>query len=235
VKELAVRRLRVLVIAAGLTLSASPAALADDVKVIANTSVKTDMISAGELRRVFLQENNSLGNGTPVEPVLKRDGPVHKAFLQEYLGRTEADLQMYYRARVFTGKGSMPEVLDSDAEVVAYVARTRGAIGYVSSDTDSSVDGVKTLLVIPAGNTAARRLLTSVEPKYPETLQRLGIGGTVRLALTVAPKGNVEDVALLGGNPILAESAILAVKQWIYTVGRSRSTLEVSIPFDPRP
>ena len=129
----------------------------------------------------------------------------------------------------------MPEVLGSDADVVAYVARTRGAIGYVSRDADTSVDGVKTLLVIPAGNTAERRLLSSVEPIYPETLQRLGIGGIVRLALTVAPKGNVENVSLLGGNPILAESAILAVKRWIYAVGRSRSTIEVSVPFDPRP
>jgi TonB family protein len=233
VKENAVQWLRALLLAAGLLTSAR--ALATDVKVIANTSVKADIISAPELRRVFLQESSSLGDGTRVQPVIEKDGPVHKAFLQEYLGRTQEDFQTFNRALVFTGRGSMPEILGSDVEVVAYVARTRGAIGYVSSDTDTSVDGVKTLLVIPAGNTAERRLLTSVEPIYPETLQRLGIGGTVRLALTVAPKGNVENVALLGGNPILAESAILAVKRWIYAVGRSRSTIEVSVPFDPRP
>ncbi len=37
----------------------------------------------------------------------------------------------------------MPKELDSDAEVVAYVIRTRGAIGYVSAET--STEGVKTL------------------------------------------------------------------------------------------
>jgi TonB family protein len=235
VKENAVRWLTALLLAAGLLNCLCASALATDVKVIANASVKADIISAPELRRIFLQESSSLDNGTRVAPVIEKDGPVHKAFLQEYLSRSPEDLQTYYRALVFTGRGSMPKILGSDAEVVAYVAATRGAIGYVSSDSDTTVDGVKTLLVIPAGNTVERRLLTSVEPKYPETLRRLGIGGTVRLALTVAPKGNVEDVALLGGNPILAESAILAVKRWIYAVGRSRSTLEVSIPFNPRP
>lgn len=234
-KELVVRWLRSLLIAAGLLYSACASAIATDVKVIANASVKTDMISTQELQRIFLQERGSLSNGTRVEPVLEKDGSVHKAFLQEYLGRTQEDLQTYYRALVFTGRGSMPKVLGSDAEVVAYVAATRGAIGYVRSDADSSVDGVKTLLVIPTGNTAERKLVRSVEPEYPQTLQKLGIGGTVRLALTVAPKGNVENVALLGGNPILAESATIAVKQWIYAVARSRSTLEVTIPFDPRP
>lgn len=234
-KQDAVRWLRALLIAAGLLPFVPSRAFATDVKVIANASVKADIISAPELRRIFLQESGSLGDGTRVQPVIEKDGPVHKAFLQQYLGRTQEDLQTYYRALVFTGRGSMPKVLGSDAEVVAYVAATRGAIGYVSSDSDTTVNGVKTLLVIPAGNTAERRLLTSFEPKYPETLQRLGIGGTVRLALTVAPKGNVENVALLGGNPILAESAILAVKRWTYAVARSRSTIEVSIPFDPGP
>ncbi len=233
-KKNAVRWLRALLLAAGLLSSASSRALAHDVNVIANASVMTGTISAGELRRVFLQEGSSLANGTRVEPVLEKDGLVHKAFLQQYIGRTQEDLQTYYRALVFTGRGSMPKVLGSDAEVIAYVARTRGAIGYVSGDSDTTVDGVKTLIVIPSGNNAERRLLSGVEPIYPGTLQRLGIGGTVRLALTVAPKGNVENVALLGGNPILAESAITAVRQWIYEVGRSRSTIEVSIPFDPR-
>jgi TonB family protein len=73
-----------------------------------------------------------------------------------------------------------------------------------------------------------------VEPDYPETLKRLGIGGMVRLRTTISAKGNVEDVDLLGGNPILGEAAISAVKQWVYAAGHSRSTIEVNIPFDPK-
>jgi outer membrane biosynthesis protein TonB len=55
------------------------------------------------------------------------------------------------------------------------------------------------------------------------------------LEVTISPKGDVENIRLLGGNPILAESAILAVKQWVYSVSRSRTTTEVDIPFDARP
>ena len=33
--------------------------------------------------------------------VLEKDGPVHEAFLREYLGGTDDDLQNYYRALVF--------------------------------------------------------------------------------------------------------------------------------------
>jgi TonB family protein len=206
-------------------------AFGGEVKVIANASVQTDMISADEVKRIFLEERNSLADGTHVEPVLEKDGPVHQAFSRQYLGRTGDDLRSYYQALVFTGRGSMPKELRSDAEVVAYVARTRGAIGYVSAETSS--EGVKTLVIVNVASTAQRKLITRVEPDYPETLKRLNIGGIVRLQVTIAAKGNVENVALLGGNPILGESAAAAVRQWIYTTSRSRTTLEVTVPFDP--
>ena len=219
---------KVLLVAAGLTFVASVNALAADVKVIANSSVKADTISAAELKRVFLEEKISL-DGTHVEPALEKDGPVHAAFLQEYLGLTEDDLRAYYSTLVFTGRGFMPKALGSDAEVVSYVARTRGAIGYVSRAT--SVEGVKTLAVWVPGSSPERKLITRVEPDYPETLKRLNIGGTVRLRVSISAKGKVEEVELLGGNPILGESAAFALKEWVYAAGRSRTIAEVSIVF----
>jgi ABC-type phosphate transport system substrate-binding protein len=65
--------------------------------------------------------------------------------VKEYLGKTDTALQTYYRSLVFTGKASMPKMLGSDAEVAAFVAKTKGAIGYVSASAGAS--GVKTLEV----------------------------------------------------------------------------------------
>ena len=222
---------KVLLLAAGLTIFASVDSVAGDVKVIANASVKADTISAADLKRVFLEEKSSL-DGSHVEPLLEKEWRAHEAFLQEYLGMSEDDLQSYYQTLLFTGRGFMPKVLGSDAEVVAYVARTQGAIGYVSSA--ASAEGVKTLAIgVPSSN-AERKLITRVEPDYPDTLKRLNIGGTVRLRVSISAKGNVEDVELLGGNPILGESAAAAVKKWVYAAGRSRTIAEVSILFDGR-
>lgn len=221
-----------LLVAAGLAILVSVDSLADNVKVIANSSVKTDTISAAELQRVFLEERIALPDGTHVEPVLKKEGAVHEAFLQKYLGVTEDDLRIYYRTLLFTGRGSMPKVFESDAEVVAYVARTRGAIGYVSAS--ASGVGVKTLAIGVPDNDTERKLITRVEPDYPETLKHLQISGTVRLRISISAKGSVENVVLLGGNPILGESATSAVKQWIYAAGRSTTVVEISLSFGER-
>jgi TonB family protein len=222
---------KLLSLAAVVVIFAPFRVIAADVKVIANGGVRADMISANELKSVFLEKSNSLRDGTYVEPVLEKDGPVHEAFLHEYLAAgTDDDLQSYYRALVFSGRGSMPKQLGSDAEVVAYVARTKGAIGYVSAET--AVEDVKTLAIVRENNDAQRRLITRVEPDYPDTLKRLNIGGIVRLQLTIGPRGNVEAVEVLGGNPILGESAAAAVKQWVYAASRSRTIARLSIPFD---
>ncbi|MEI9975517.1 MAG: hypothetical protein WDO73_27690 [Ignavibacteriota bacterium] len=120
-------------------------AFAADVKIIANSSVGASSVSADELKGVFLATKSSLSDGSHVEPVIEKDGPAHEAFLKEYIGKTDSAYETYFRSLVFTGKASMPKTTASDAEMVAYVAKTKGAIGYVSSS--ASAVGVKTLEV----------------------------------------------------------------------------------------
>jgi len=214
---------------AGWTIVLGASAVAGDVKVIANPSVKVESISARELKSLYLGEKSSI-HGTHVEPVIERRGPAHEAFLRDYLGQTDDELQKYYEALVFTGRGSMPKTVSSDAEVVAYVAKTRGAIGYVG--TGASVEGVRTLAIADS-NGGERQLVTRVEPKYPVDLQKRSIGGTVRLRVFIAANGSVDHVDLLGGNPILGESAVTAVQKWKYAAANSKTTMEISVPFDP--
>ena len=136
---------RFLVLVAALSIFNSVTVRAADLKVIANPSVSASSVSADDLKGVFLEEKTSLADGSHVSPVLQKGGAAHEAFVKTYLGKTDDALQTYYRSLVFTGKGSMPKALGSDDEVVAYVAKTKGAIGYVSAG--ASAAGAKTLEV----------------------------------------------------------------------------------------
>jgi ABC-type phosphate transport system substrate-binding protein len=136
---------RILIAIAMLAAITAANLMAGDVVVIANPSVAASSVSAEELKGVFLLTKSTLSDGSRAEPVLEKGGPAHEAFLSQYLAKTDSALQTYYRSLVFTGKGSMPKTLGSDAEVVAYVAKTKGAIGYVSAG--ASVAGVKSLPV----------------------------------------------------------------------------------------
>ena len=117
----------------------------NEIKIIANPNVKPSEISRDELDRIFLMTKTSLPGATHVEPVLEKAGTAHDLFLKEYIGRTNAALMTYYRSLVFTGKALIPRSFDSDQEVADYVAKTKGAIGYV--DITANTAGVKTLKV----------------------------------------------------------------------------------------
>src|SRR5579864_3314267 len=78
-----------------------------------------------------------------------------------------------------------------------------------------------------------RKVVTRIEPDYPETLKRLYIGGIVRVEVVVTSAGTVESTQLLGGNPILGQSAMKAVKQWKFAPAGSKSTFVVPLTFDP--
>jgi hypothetical protein len=62
---------KVFLFAAGLAVFVSGHSLADNIRVIADSRVKADAISAAGLSRVFLKERVALADGSHVEPVLE--------------------------------------------------------------------------------------------------------------------------------------------------------------------
>lgn len=80
---------------------------------------------------------------------------------------------------------------------------------------------------------SARKILKKVTPQYPAILKTKGIGGVVRLKVFIKPDGSVRDTEVLGGNPILAESAEKAVLQWKFAPASSETNMEISVVFDP--
>ena len=69
-----------------------------------------------------------------------------------------------------------------------------------------------TVIHIPAGKRVVPKLISKVTPVYP----RLGGPGDVVLDVKLAEDGAVKWVAVIDGDPVLAEAAVSAVKQWRY-------------------
>ena len=56
----------------------------------------------------------------------------------------------------------------------------------------------------------------TVDPIYPKEARDKGIEGDVILQATIDTKGNIANLKAVKGDPILADAAIEAVKQWKY-------------------
>jgi len=79
----------------------------------------------------------------------------------------------------------------------------------------------------------SRKALKMVAVQYPSVLKSRGIGGTVKLRVQVNANGTVKDVQVLGGNPILSECSVKAMKQWLFVAAEKDEAIELSVVFDP--
>jgi Ca-activated chloride channel homolog len=66
------------------------------------------------------------------------------------------------------------------------------------------------------GNVQESKLILKVDPAYPELARQARVSGKVVLTLTVDEEGNVTDVNVVSGHPLLDDAAVNAVKQWKY-------------------
>ena len=55
-----------------------------------------------------------------------------------------------------------------------------------------------------------------VTPVYPSQAQQMRLQGVVELMANISKEGNISDVKVLSGPPVLARAAVDAVKQWKY-------------------
>jgi protein TonB len=70
--------------------------------------------------------------------------------------------------------------------------------------------------VVVAGTIEQAKLIQRVPPVYPILAARARIQGVVILQITVDEKGDVTDVRVLRGSPLLDDAAVAAVRQWKY-------------------
>lgn len=66
------------------------------------------------------------------------------------------------------------------------------------------------------GNLQSGKLINKVHPAYPPEAKKERIQGTVRFQALIAVDGRVKDLVVEGGHALLVESAMQAVRQWVY-------------------
>lgn len=61
---------------------------------------------------------------------------------------------------------------------------------------------------------SSRKVLSKVEPQYPALAHAAHITGTAKLLAKVNSNGKVDSIQVLGGHPLLVQTAIVAISHW---------------------
>lgn len=127
----------------GLVLALWTSAQSSGFKVIVHQDNPTVSLSIKDVSNLLLKKKTKWnGSGVAVDPIdLDAGSAVREAFSEAVHGRSVSSIKNYWQRQIFSGREVPPPEVRSDSEVVAFVRRTPGAIGYVSSS--ARLDGVK--------------------------------------------------------------------------------------------
>jgi ABC-type phosphate transport system substrate-binding protein len=91
-------------------------------------------LSSKKVERIFLGKEKKFSNGKESIPINHDAGqPLRQAFDEQVLGRSTSQISAYWSKLIFTGKGTPPKEVMSDAEVIALIKENKGVIGYIDS------------------------------------------------------------------------------------------------------
>ena len=92
-----------------------------------------------------------------------------------------------------------------------------GVIGSVLSSTPTVAPKIATPQRVRVSSGVVQGLIVRrVNPTYPPLARQARIQGVVILQAEISKEGNITNLQLISGHPMLAPAAIEAVKQWKY-------------------
>ncbi len=123
----------------GMIFSFPALEFADDafagILIVTNKGVGRSELTKDEIRRIFTGKMFRWSDGAKINVViLRRDSEVHKEFVKTYTGKSSSQFERWWRNIAFTGKGSIPKSFRTEKELLDYIIKTDGSIGYVSME-----------------------------------------------------------------------------------------------------
>ena len=101
--------------------------------IIVHPSNPIESITKERVSRIFLKKEKVWGDGSTIDAVDQRaESRVRANFSEVVLGRTVAAVKSHWHKQIFTGRSVPLLELDSDDDVIEFVRKHEGAIGYVS-------------------------------------------------------------------------------------------------------
>jgi ABC-type phosphate transport system substrate-binding protein len=118
----------------------------DSIMIIVNASNPISSLTKSTISKYFLKKITKWENGLTVMPVdIKINSELRVQFSNEFLNKRISSVEAYWQNRIFSGRAIPPPILNDEEEILNFVQKTKGAIGYISSIVSISDYRIKVL------------------------------------------------------------------------------------------
>ncbi len=130
----------ILVLNTSLLLSIATAQ-SEPVVVVVSATSSASKLDKEQVANVFLGKSSSYPDGSAAVPIEQTDAtPAHDEFHKSITEKSASQLKSYWSKMIFSGKGTAPKEVASNAELLKLLASNPAMIGYIDKTAvDKSV------------------------------------------------------------------------------------------------
>ena len=130
----------ILVLTTSLLLSIATAQ-SEPVVVVVSATSSASKLDKEQVANLFLGKSSSYPDGSAAVPIEQTDGaPAHDEFHKSVTEKSASQLKSYWSKMIFSGKGTAPKEVASNAELLKLLASNPAMIGYIDKTAvDKSV------------------------------------------------------------------------------------------------
>jgi protein TonB len=77
----------------------------------------------------------------------------------------------------------------------------------------------------------SRKAISNPTPAYPEVAKKLHLAGTVKVQVVIAANGQIKEVKVVGGHPVLVSAVEETLKTWKYAPASGETTTQLQFNF----
>lgn len=130
----------ILVLNTSLLLSIATAQ-SEPVVVVVSATSSASKLDKEQVANLFLGKSSSYPDGSAAVPIEQTDAtPAHEEFHKSITEKSASQLKSYWSKMIFSGKGTAPKEVASNAELLKLLASNPAMIGYIDKTAvDKSV------------------------------------------------------------------------------------------------
>ncbi len=108
--------------------------------IIVNKSIKIETISKSDIRKIYLGKMTLWGNKSKIQPcIINIKTEFGKKFFDAVLSTTPKKYKRHWLKQVFSGYGSAPHSFATPEEVIEFVSKNPGGIGFIPKANSESL------------------------------------------------------------------------------------------------
>jgi len=103
--------------------------------IIAHPDITVNEMTSNRIKQIYLNRSKKWQDGSRIRLTILSNHPTTTLFMTKYLGKSSTQFDRYWKRQLFSGKGIPPEYFKTLEDLLHYIHITKGAIGFIDSNT----------------------------------------------------------------------------------------------------